>query len=552
MALKEYETDVLVIGFGAAGGCAAIEAHDSGARVVLVERQPEATHFSNTRMSGGGFHSPMPDGDFDALKAYSKAMFTGDGLPGRLANEQSEFGDELAELWARLAPENEDFMRSLDPQFRTVKLGSVAFEQFPGAAACGYAVVKSTYTGTEDEATQFRPTNNVDKSQKESGEAFHACMQTGLGTRGIAIHYGTRALSLVMDGDQVAGVQCERVGDGQRDTVVYYARRGVILTCGGYEYNRRMREAFLDGPAVEGWAFYGSPENTGDGLRMALKAGAALSHIGSVAGRVICAIPERRHGLKLGLNTASVGKPNEIVVDNNGMRYASERRITKDPSRYIFYKEALQFDTAKLVYPRIPSWMVFDSRLMNAGPLVRINSSTYNGIDWGNDNQKALSKGWILKGDTLEELADQIRMHPDGRGEMDADTLRGTVRRYNQACEAGHDPEFERDPNSLGPVDKPPFFALPLYPGGPNTKGGLLCNPQRQVLDWDGAPVARLYSAGELSSVFQFVYQGGGNLAEGICFGRLAARNAAAQRPLPTRLSGPADAGHANHAQSVR
>src|SRR5438094_9628130 len=109
-------------------------------------------------------------------------------------------------------------------------------------------------------------------------------------------------------------------------------RRAVLITSGGYAYNPRMRKAFLDGPGKEGWAFYGSPANTGDGIRMALKIGAALSKIGSVAGRVICAIPERRSGLKIGLNTSSVGKPHAIVVDHHGRRYAAERRITKDPS----------------------------------------------------------------------------------------------------------------------------------------------------------------------------------------------------------------------------
>ena len=89
----------------------------------------------------------------------------------------------------------------------------------------------------------------------------------------------------------------------------------------------------------------------------------------------------------------------------------------------------------------------------------------------------------------------------------------------------------------MGPVEKPPFYALPLYPGGPNTKGGLRANGRCQVLDWDDRPIPRLYSAGEISSVFQFVYQGGGNLAEGITFGRLAGRNAAAQTPWTQETS---------------
>ena len=68
---------------------------------MILEKQPEETHFSNTRMSGGGFHSPDPSGDFDSLKAYAKAMFSGDNLPYKLEGDQSEFADELAELWAR-------------------------------------------------------------------------------------------------------------------------------------------------------------------------------------------------------------------------------------------------------------------------------------------------------------------------------------------------------------------------------------------------------------------------------------------------------------------
>jgi hypothetical protein len=265
---------------------------------------------------------------------------------------------------------------------------------------------------------------------------------------------------------------------------------------------------------------------------MALRIGAALSRVGSIAGRVICAIPERRHGLRIGMNTSGVGKPNEIVVDNHGRRYASERRITKDPSRYIFYKEALQFDTVSLTYPRIPSWMVFDSVMMRRGPIVSVAAAAYNGIDWGADNQNALRNGWIMKGDTLEALAARIGEHTDNRGLMDAAALARSVETWNRHCAAGHDADFEREPGTMGPVSEPPFYAIPLYPGGPNTKGGLRADAQRRVLDWDDRPIARLYAAGEICSVFQFVYQGGGNLAEGITFGRVAGRNAAAEQPL--------------------
>jgi succinate dehydrogenase/fumarate reductase flavoprotein subunit len=524
----DHVADVIVAGFGAAGACAAIEAHDRGAAVILLEKQPEDRHYSSTRMSGGGYHSPRPGGDREALKSYAKAMFSGENLPGSLEGEQPEFSDDLAEQWAEWAPQNEAFMRGLDSQYQTVLIASAAFSEFPGAADSGYAVVKSTYTGSGEEAVLYAATKDAPKTQKQSGEAFHACLLTGLQTRRLPIHYGTAAEAFVTNEEgTVIGV---RARQGDR-SVTYHARRGVILTCGGYEYHPRMRKAFLDGPGIEGWAFYGSPANTGDGIRMALKLGAALAKIGSIAGRVICAIPERRHGLKIGLNTSGVGKPNGIVVDNRGRRYAAERRITKDPTRYHFYKEALLFDTETLTYPRIPSWMVFDATLMRKGPVVRVGRAVYNGVDWGEDNQGALRHGWILQGATIEELAGKIRAHSDNRGFMDPAVLASTVATFNGYCAAGDDREFQREPDTMGPVAEPPFYAMPLYPGGPNTTGGLRANARRQVLDWDDQPIPRLYTAGEISSVFQFVYQGGGNLAEGIVFGRVAGRNAAAEKP---------------------
>jgi 3-oxosteroid 1-dehydrogenase len=525
----EHHTDIVIIGFGAAGGCAAITAHEAGVEAIILEKQPQAKHYSNSRMSGGGFHSPSTDGDFESIKAYAKAMFSGENLPHKLEGEQPEFSDDLAHAWATYAPQNEAFMRGLDPQFKTFSSAGAAFPEFPGADRAGYACLRSTYMSSTYDASLAGITKDAEKPLKESGEAFHTCLLTGVQTRKIPIHYDTAAQSLLVNDDgAVTGV--EAVQNGQH--MIFHARRAVIITCGGYEYNVRMRKAFLDGPGKEGWAFYGTPANTGDGIRMALKIGAALSKVGSVAGRVICAIPERRHGLKIGLNTSAVGKPNEIVVDNQGRRYAAERRITKDPSRYIFWKEALQFDTVTLTYPRIPSWMVFDSTLFESGPLVGTAAAAYNDIDWDKGNLNALRNGWILQGATIAELAEKIRAHPDNREMMDAKALEQQVETWNHYCAAGKDPDFDAEADTMGPVKKPPFFAIPLYPGGPNTKGGLRSNARREVLDWDDKPIPRLYAAGEINSVFQFVYQGGGNLAECIVFGRIAGRNAAAEAPL--------------------
>lgn len=525
---KQYEADVIILGFGGAGGCAAIEAHDAGAEVLLLDKQSEQNHHRNTRMSMGAYHRPDPEGDRQALKEYAKTMFSGENLPGKLEGEQPEFSDELAEVWAELAPQNLDFMRALDPEYQVATVRSAAYPQFPGAADSKYAVVLSCYTGRPYD--QMRPlfTKHAPQAEKEFGEAFYTCLLKGINARTIGIHYDTEAEDLVVnDKGEVIGVKATY----GNEEVTYKARRAVILTSGGYEYNKRMRSAFLDGPSVEGWAFYGTPANTGDGIAMALKLGAGLAKAGKIAGRIVCAIPERRHSLKIGLSTSSVGKPNELVVDNYGHRYANERSITKDPSGYIFYKEALRFDIFKLTYPRIPSWMIFDETLRAKGPIVRPDSAAYNSIIWGEDNQAAIDNGWILKAASIEELADKINRHPDNQGKMDAATLAQTVNRFNGYCETGEDLEFHREVETLGSVQKPPFYAIPLYPGGPNTKGGIKSNAKRQVLTWEHQPIPRLYTAGEISSAFQFVYQGGGNLAECIVFGRVAGRNAASETP---------------------
>ncbi|MDR0469980.1 MAG: FAD-binding protein, partial [Peptococcaceae bacterium] len=148
----DYEFDIVIVGFGGAGGCAAVEAHDAGSKVVLLEKQPESHHYSNTRMSGGGFHSPNPSGDREALKAYAKAMFSGENIPWLFEGAQEEYSDGLASLWAEYAPKNGDFMDSLDPDHISTTQaafssagGNAAFPDFPGAKESRYNLYVINY-----------------------------------------------------------------------------------------------------------------------------------------------------------------------------------------------------------------------------------------------------------------------------------------------------------------------------------------------------------------------------------------------------------------------
>ena len=527
----DEEADVLVLGFGGAGASAAIEAHDAGAKVLIIEKQPMKTHYSNTRMSGGIFHCPDSKGNRAALKEYAKAMFSGENIPWKFEGEQPQWSDGLAEAWAEYAPQNIDFLKKLDPDYGVVAFKAfkgAAFPNFPGAGESGYAVFGSSYTG---KASFNTPTKDLPKAQKMNGEAFFTALKNGVDTRKIKILYETPAKRLVTSnqGEVIGAIAMTSEGK----EIACKAKRGVIVTTGGYEYNLNMRQAFLEGPGVEGWAFYGSTDNTGDGIEMSIKIGAALAKVGKAASRMIAAVPLRKHKMKIGMITPAVGKGNSIVVDSYGNRYTAEHLITKDPSRYLFYKEAVKMDILKLLYPRVPSWLVFDETLRTKRTITYLGLSTaaYDFVPWTKDNMDAIKRGWIMKADTLEALAEQIKKHPENRKLLKTKNLVNSVQRFNTFCEAGKDEDYGRLKSTLKPVNTPPFYAMPVYPGGPNTKGGIAANAKREVLDWEGKPIPRLFSAGEISSTFKFVYQGGGNLTECLVFGRIAGMSAAAMTP---------------------
>jgi predicted oxidoreductase len=110
--------------------------------------------------------------------------------------------------------------------------------------------------------------------------------------------------------------------------------------------------------------------------------------------------------------------------------------------------------------------------------------------------------------------------------------LAATISKYNENCAKGVDPEFDRPKQSLVALDKPPLYAVKLYPTMVNTQGGPRRNPKCQIVDPYDEPIPRLYSAGEMGSFWGWMYNGGGNNAECLCTGQIAARNAVAMKPL--------------------
>ena len=142
---------------------------------------------------------------------------------------------------------------------------------------------------------------------------------------------------------------------------------------------------------------------------------------------------------------------------------------------------------------------------------------------WSLDNSTEIAKGWVGQGKTVRELAKRIG--------VDQANLEETVAKYNDFCKAGWDRDFGRSKETLEPISEGPFYSIELWPCLVNTQGGPQRDHQARVLDNAGKPIPRLYSAGELGSVWGFLYSGAGNLSEVIAFGRIAGLNAAREEP---------------------
>jgi succinate dehydrogenase/fumarate reductase flavoprotein subunit len=336
--------------------------------------------------------------------------------------------------------------------------------------------------------------------------SFWRFLRSRVEERQIPVWLSSPAKELLTDGKSaVIGATVTRGGK----EIAVRARRAVILTCGGFEYNDWLKANYL-----KGYPYYslGSPGNTGDGVRMAQRVGADLWHMAGVSCPVGFKAPE--------FETAFLVKPPSwryLFVDQKGKRFVSETDI----HAYNFLVDL--FDPHTLTFPRIPSFLLFDQTACQTGgmavPALGYNRGKYS---WSKDNGEEIRRGWIDAGGTLRELGDKIGVN--------GTALEDTVREYNLGCEKGEDP-LGRPKDKLNALGPGPYYAMKLWPCLLNTQGGPRRNVKGEVLYPDGNPIPGLYSAGELGSLFGFLYQGAGNLAECLAFGRIAGREAAKANP---------------------
>lgn len=482
--------DVVVIGYGCAGAVAAITAAENGAEALILEKQPAATHHSNSSMSAGIIITPP---DAESGLEYMTALY-------KAPNGLSWTDRPVLKAWAEYASTNKEWIEARGGDIFSSP-GPGEHPQLPG--------------GDELSKQRFRG----------MGIGMGRFFQKQIDANGIPILYETRVTHLLTNvRGRVVGV--EAVQNGARLRIG--ATKAVVLAPGGFEYDEEAKLNYLK---VYPTYFSSSEANTGDGLRMAQEVGAQLWHMNCVSAGLVIKVPSLPVAFQVDwLGKAQLGKTpgktedsvpvvsGHILVDRDGKRYTSE--TVKGQS---LYNELTIFDTHRLVYPRVPSYMIFDRKRLENGPLPLVTSGPAGPTrlyHWSLDNSREIEQGWIATADGTRSLARKIGVAPDA--------LEKTVRTFNSYCQKGSDPDFGRKPKELIPIENPPYCALRLWPGGPNTQGGPRRNSRGQILNADGNAVSGLYGCGELGSVYGMLYPGGGaNLADCLAFGRIAGENAA-------------------------
>ena len=480
----DSEADVVVVGFGAAGMAAAVTAHELGASVLILEKAPEGQEGGNTRVAGQGY---LNTSSVESAIAYLTAL-----------NGPHVVPETMVRVWAEEMGQNNAWLASLggDPQEHQHPPAGIEFPDLPGA----------------DCVHKFH--DGLTYGYSYTWKLFERLVKE----RPIPVLYETPGKALVQNGltGEILGARAQK--DGQ--TISVKARRAVVLTCGGFENNQEMIRDYL--PGVPYCYTSGSPYNEGDGIVMAMSAGADLWHMNNYAGpSMALKVPEVRTSFSMQALHYSKEMPGGmIVVGPDARRFTDEKYKTRHG------KVPLNGSWYPLATP-CPMFLILDHTLFSAGPLYDKHPShgwtqIVERYEWSQDNSAELAKGWIKRADSLAALASLVGLDPAA--------LTETVRRWNSQCGSGHDADFGRK-LMLAPIERGPFYAVELSPSMLNTQGGPRRDEKARIVRPDRTPIPRLYSAGELGSIYGYLYQGTGNIGECLAFGRIAGRNAAAETP---------------------
>lgn len=487
--------DVIVVGYGFAGGIAALAASDAGASVLILEKQPDPGGISVC--SAGGLR--ITD---DADKAFSYLCATNAGTtPEPVLRVLAQGMKDLPAYAGKLcAPAG-------------AKLGvrsSPANYPLPGYESFGFAYV--------DELPNFDPATALPHVRGAvAGARLFEVVRRNVETRPavtLRLNAGVERLLIrngVVRGVIVAGKPVE-------------ARLGVVLACGGFEADRALQlQHWLLKPVLSAAVSC----NTGDGIRMGQAAGAGLTHMWHYHGSYGFRHPNEDYPFGIRMKRLPDWNPADglrndirmswILLDRDGRRFMNEYEPYMQDTGHRPFEV---YDPVRQDFSRVPSLLLVDSDGLALYPL---SAPTWHdrkvAARYREFNSRQFDEQVLFKANSLDAVA--------ARFGIDAATLSDSVAQWNVACAAGRDYDFGRPGGSMMPIAKPPYYAASIWPIVSNTQGGLAHDERQRVLDAFGEPISGLFVAGELGSAFGHLYMSGGNIAECFVGGRIAGEEAA-------------------------
>lgn len=540
----DLEADVVVLGSGGAAMTVAISAHDHGVQdVVILERSGMVG--GTTAMSGGMLWIPnnhqheagIADSDEETV-SYLDSL-----APGALDPETlwafMQNGPEMLRYLANKTPvrlhafadfpdyqpyapgAKPDGGRSLDnAAFSFARLGKWASRVNPSKMA--YPLRGSLMEATRGLLDEDMLAEREAGDYRGLGQALVGSLFMAVLDRNIPVEFEKRARRLIKDGPRVIGVIAE---DANGKDFRVRARRGVVIATGGFEWNETLVKAFVRGPLTGPVSV---PENEGDGLLMAIEAGAQLANMQNAYWMQSTLEYKPQHRAAKPnylLGSDERARPGAILVNSKGKRFVNEA------ANYNAVGKALHaFDAGTHTYANLPYWLIIDRRYKD-------KYHTFN------SPPGAPAPSFMTQADTLAGLAEKVGIDPAG--------LTAQVERFNAMVANGHDDEFNRGDNTydnfymwgdmefeppfrtLGVIDRAPFYAVKMEAGALGTAGGPKTNADAQVIDWQGNPIPGLYAAGNaMAAVLGEIYGGaGGTLGPGMTFGYIAGKHLSTHLP---------------------
>lgn len=475
VAAWDAEADVVVVGLGCAGACAAIEAADAGAEVLVLERA-----------GGGGGTSALSGG----------LIYLGGGTPVQKACGFDDTPEEMFKfLMAACGPDPDEakvriFCEGSVEHFHWLEAQGVPFKRTfypePGMEApTDDCLVFSGGEETWPFSEIARPAPRAHKPQANAaaGGFLMQRLVAAVERRRVRIAPNARVETLVQDAEKRV-VGCVVWRDGREWLVG--ARRGVVLTAGGFIKNREMVERHAPLLLRPKWKI-GVDGDDGRAIRMGMAAGGALRRMD--AGEV--AVPL----------TPPLRLMRGVLVNAQGQRF-----INEDTYYGRVGQESLLGQDGRI-------WLIVDD-------------ATYE------VNQAGMQATHVAE--TPAELESEVGL-PEG-------SLQSTLALYNRHAERGQDPVFHKRRELVTPLVAPPYAAIDcgveraIYVTF--TLGGLATRPSGEVLSPDGVAVPGLFAAGRTTcGIAAPGYASGISLGDGTFFGRLAGRSAAqASREAPATL----------------